>query len=185
MRASLACLFAVCSATVIATALALLFGHLSAFIAIISLGAGLCGAIYIVVSRQPGRIEKPFGLPDWLIMIAFILFALRSFCWVVYNADDEVRALSSYNLGDMSVHLTYIRYLAKGATFWLEHPLFSGVKFHYPLGVDLFNSLLSLVGVETYRGLIWVALIASAITWVALYRWGGWFAVAGFLFNGG
>ena len=35
------------------------------------------------------------------------------------------------------------------------------------------------------RGLVWVGLLASAALCYALYRWGGTFTIAGFLFNGG
>jgi hypothetical protein len=45
--------------------------------------------------------------------------------------------------------------------------------------------LLSLVHVDLITGLTWVGLVASLATFYAFYRWGGAFAVAGFLFNGG
>ena len=53
------------------------------------------------------------------------------------------------------------------------------------MGIDLFNSLLSLVGVDDLRGLIWVGLGGCICTGVALWRWGGAFTMAGFLCNGG
>src|SRR5206468_8206031 len=55
----------------------------------------------------------------------------------------------------------------------------------YPAGIDLFNALLLCMGVDLIRGLVWVGLLASAAFCYALYRWGGTFTIAGFLFNGG
>jgi hypothetical protein len=55
----------------------------------------------------------------------------------------------------------------------------------YPAGIDLFNALLSLIHVDLIVALTWVGLVASLATFYAFYRWGGAFAIAGFLFNGG
>src|SRR5205814_9552544 len=46
-------------------------------------------------------------------------------------------------------------------------------------------SLLLKANVDLIPGLVWVGLLASIATCYALYRWGGAFAIAGFLFNGG
>jgi hypothetical protein len=54
----------------------------------------------------------------------------------------------------------------------------------HPIGIDLFNSLLSLVGVDDFRSLIWVGLGGCVCTGVALWKWGGAFTMAGFLCNG-
>src|SRR5207244_3615795 len=55
----------------------------------------------------------------------------------------------------------------------------------YPAGIDFFNALLLKVNVDLIPGLVWVGLLASVATFYAFYRWGGDFAIAGFLFNGG
>jgi hypothetical protein len=59
------------------------------------------------------------------------------------------------------------------------------LALHYPAGIDIFNALLKLAGCDDFRALIWVGLAGSALTCYALLRWGGWFAVMGFLCNGG
>ncbi|MBC7856361.1 MAG: hypothetical protein IAF94_23265, partial [Pirellulaceae bacterium] len=89
------------------------------------------------------------------------------------------------NLGDLALHLTYIEHLAKGAQFWPDNPIFAGERLHYPLGVDLLNGLLTLAGLDVVRGLIWVGLLGSLMTGYLLWRWGGGFTLAGFLWNGG
>ncbi|MEI6349892.1 MAG: hypothetical protein WCP06_02155 [Verrucomicrobiota bacterium] len=125
------------------------------------------------------------GWVQWSVVAIFTLFALRAFCWLVYFKEGDVAFLSPNNLGDLSLHLTYTRYLANGARIWPENPIYSGTALHYPFGVDLLNSLLTLAGLDLYRGLVWVGLLGAAATGVMLWRWGGAFALAGFLFNGG
>jgi hypothetical protein len=93
--------------------------------------------------------------------------------------------LSPNNLGDLSLHLTYIRYLASGVPFWPENPIATGATLTYPIGVDLFHSLLLLLGLDVWRGFVWIGLIGSALTGAALWRWGRGFTVFGFLANGG
>ena len=104
---------------------------------------------------------------------------LRAFCWLVFYDGDSISVLSPNNLGDLPLHLTYIRYLARGARFWPQNPIYSGIPLHYPAGIDIFNALLHLAGCDDFRALIWVGLAGSAVTCYALLRWGGWFAVMG------
>lgn len=189
IRFALGCLLAVCLSTVSAVALALLAGKFSPWLAGVSLVAGGVGGAWCAARLRPppaaaAECSRP-TLLDWLMIAIFSLFALRAFCWVIFSDENEILVLSPNNLGDMPLHLTYINHLARGAAFWPENPIFSGIGLHYPLGIDAFSALLSLCGVNTARGLVWVGLLASVVTCVALYRWGRWFAIAGFLFNGG
>jgi hypothetical protein len=122
---------------------------------------------------------------DWLLATIWTLASMRAFLWILYPAGGDWRVLSPYNLGDMSLHLQLIRYFASGAEFWPESPFLSGVPLTYPPGADLFNSLLLLAGMPVERGLIWAGLAGAAMSGWALWRWGGAFAMAAFLFNGG
>ncbi len=121
----------------------------------------------------------------WFVAACFALFALRSFCWLLYIDGSELRIQSPNNLGDLSLHITLIRNFANGVPLWPDNPIFFSSKLRYPAGIDLFNALLCLVHIDLIRGLVWVGLLASLATFYAFYRWGGTFAVAGFLFNGG
>jgi hypothetical protein len=133
---------------------------------------------------------RPHTLPkahfwDWLILIVFALASLRAFLWLVYTRGDEICVLSPNNLGDLSLHLNLIRYLASGTAFWPESSILSNAPLTYPIGLDLFNSVLEVLGIDTFVGLIWTALAGAALTAYALWLWGGAFGVAAFLFNGG
>jgi hypothetical protein len=121
----------------------------------------------------------------WAVAVCFAAFAVRSFCWLLYIDGSDLKIQSPNNLGDLSLHLTLIKNFANGVPFWPDSPIFVFSKLRYPAGIDLFNALLSLVHVDLLTGLVWVGLLASLAIFYGFYRWGGTFAVAGFLFNGG
>src|SRR6516162_2105792 len=121
----------------------------------------------------------------WAVAVCFAAFAVRSFCWLLYIDSSELKIQSPNNLGDLSLHLTLIKNFANGVAIWPDSPIFVFSKLRYPAGIDLFNSLLSLVHIDLLIGLVWVGLLSSLAIFYGFYRWGGTFAVAGFLFNGG
>ena len=121
----------------------------------------------------------------WAVAVCFAMFAVRSFCWLFYIDGSDYKIQSPNNLGDLSLHLTLIKNFANGVALWPDNPIYVFSKLRYPAGIDLFNALLSLVHVDLITGLVWVGLVGSLATFYAFYRWGGSFAVAGFLFNGG
>jgi hypothetical protein len=121
----------------------------------------------------------------WIMAACFALFALRSFCWLLYIDDNELKIQSPNNLGDLALHITLIKNFASGVALWPDNPIYVFSKLRYPAGMDLFNGLLCLVHVDLTRGLVWTGLMASLATFYGFYRWAGAFGVAGFLFNGG
>src|SRR6266404_5579964 len=121
----------------------------------------------------------------WAMAACFALFALRSFCWLLYIDGEQLKIQSPHNLGDLALHITFIKDFANGVALWPDNPIYVYSKLRYPAGVDLFNGLLCLVHVDLTRVLVWTGLIASLATFYAFYRWAGTFGVAGFLFNGG
>src|SRR4030095_11230940 len=138
----------------------------------------------------PGEPESSHGMRYrqlwvWIVAACFALFALRSFCWLLYVDDNELRIQSPNNLGDLALHITLIRNCVNGVALWPDNPIYVFSKLRYPAGMDLFNALLCLVHVDLTRGLVWTGLLASLATFYAFFRWGGAFGVAGFLFNGG
>ena len=113
------------------------------------------------------------------------MFAVRSFGWLLYIENDQFKIQSPNNLGDLALHITYLRNFALGVPLWPENPIYLLSSVRYPAGIDLFNALLFLIHIDLRLGLTWVGLLASAATFYAFWRWGGAFGIAGFLFNGG
>src|SRR6266699_1704073 len=121
----------------------------------------------------------------WAVAVCFAMFAIRSFCWLFYIDGSDYKIQSPNNLGDLSLHLTLIKNFANGVALWPDSPIYVFSKLRYPAGIDFFNALLSLVHVDLMIGLVWVGLLSSLAIFYGFYRWGGTFAIAGFLFNGG
>jgi hypothetical protein len=153
----------------------------------------------VEAKRKPRNDSEPESTPTatwsalmryrrvwfWAVAVCFAVFAVRSFCWLFYIDGSDYKIQSPNNLGDLSLHLTMIKNFANGVPLWPDSPIYIFSKLRYPAGIDLFNALLSLVHVDLITGLVWVGLVGSLATFYAFYRWGGSFAVAGFLFNGG
>ena len=186
MNFALATLYAVSSSALLAVVLAFLRGGLNSSSAALAVSFGLLVA---AGTFWRGRHSTSAAAPptpwEWAAITAFTLVSLRIFLWVVFVEGDEIKVLSPNNLGDLSLHLTYIRYLASGVPFWPENPIASGTSLTYPIGVDLYHSLLTLLGLDTLRGFVWMGLAGSALTGAALWRWGRGFVLFGFLANGG
>lgn len=174
----------VATSAVSGTLLALLLGGLSPAIGLVSL---LVGALVGCLGARstPRDVTLPPDAWDWTLLAVFALASLRAFLWLIYPAGDTWRVLSPNNLGDMALHLHFIRYFASGIPFWPESPILAGVPLTYPIGTDFFNSLLLVVGVPVERGLIWCGLGGAFLTGFFLWRWGRAFGLAALLFNGG
>lgn len=121
----------------------------------------------------------------WALAAVFAFFVFRSFGWILYIDGDQLKIQSPNNLGDLPLHITYARTFANGVPLWPDNPIHVFSKIRYPAGTDLFNGLLLILGIDLIRGLVWAGVLGSLATFYALYRWGGLFTVAGFLFNGG
>ncbi|GAB4178397.1 MAG: hypothetical protein Fur0032_18850 [Terrimicrobiaceae bacterium] len=159
-------------------------GGLDPLKAAIALAVGLAVAGLAVqrVLREP--VATP-GLWDVVLLAAWGVASFRAFFWLLYPQGDEWRILSPHNLGDLSLHIGLIRYLASGIDFWPPSQILAGELLTYPVGPDLFNSLLLLVGVDLRTGLIVVGFTLSLCGGYALWRFAGPLGVAAVLVGGG
>ena len=185
-------------ATVSGLLFGILFGGLSSPVAVLALILATLAAIlaYLrtedpkstaqVLGAQSPPASKYRNIYAWLLGTVFVIFAVRSFCWLLYLDGTELKIQSPFNLGDLGLHVTHIQFFANGVRLWPSNPIYVfSDHLRYPAGIDFFNAVLLKVDVDLITGLAWVGLLASAATFYAFYRWGGTFAVAGFLFNGG
>lgn len=186
MRYAASLLYGCAVAALTAIALGWVNAGLTLDSAIVSLCAGILALLMgcLHARRTTPESSRPRGW-EWIPIVLFALFAGRAFLWLIFREGDELCVLSPNNLGDMSLHLTYIEYFANGAPFWPDNPIFAQGKLAYAAGVDIFNSLLLLAGLDTIRGLLWVGLSGAILTALALWQWGRGFALMGFLCIGG
>ena len=172
-------------ATWVAAALAVAAGSLRPILSVCALAAGAVAAGLVARARVAGPAVPRLTLAEQLALAAFAAASLRQFGWLVFERAGVVLTLLPYNYGDLPLHWTYIRQMAGGASFWPQDPVFAGVRLRYPLGVDLLSAVLVQVGVALPAVLRLSGLAGAALTALALRRWGGAFAVAGFLCAGG
>lgn len=190
---SVAALCGAVTATLVGTLLGLQAGQLNSKLAVTSLALGLLAALVVGYAVRRTRLGAPqtaasdrVGFWGAAVLAVFAFYISRTFLWHVVDAGGDYLAVgSSYNHGDFSLHLALVRHLASGAAFWPESLLLAGHKMAYPLGTDLFHALLLLAGLPVLAGFAWIGLASGAVTLQLLWKWGGAFAVATFLFAGG
>ena len=206
MKAAVSTLTGIAIAVIVALAAGFVGNGLTPGAAWLSLAAGgACGVFWWrVISRRDGvgvgmngpqnffpkwseawRGFQSWNWAQWGTVLIFTFYAWRAFSWVLYESKGQLRFLSPVNFGDVSLHLTYIHFFANGAPFWPANPIFAGEPLRYPIGVDLFTSLLVMAGMDSPQAFAWLGLLACIATGIALWHWGGAFAMAGFLFIGG
>jgi hypothetical protein len=197
MRLLSAGLIYVAVSTVAAVLLGEVAGGLNPWVSFFSLMAGATGALaafFLMPAPSPrialtGTTDDPLSKyrSVWLCLVGFVfaIFAVRSFFWLLFFAGGNINIQSPFNLGDLGLHITYIKTFANGVAMWPESPIYVHSQLRYPAGIDLFNGLLTNLGFDLRHQLIATGLLASLATFYALYRWGGTFTIAGFLFNGG
>jgi hypothetical protein len=132
------------------------------------------------------RPARPGGrLVEGLVLLAFAAVSVRQFGWILFERGGAYLTLLPYNYGDLPLHWTYVSHLAGGAPFWPENPILTGERLRYPFGVDLLTAAFVQLGASLRVALPAMGLAGAALAALALRRWGGAFAVAGFLFAGG
>lgn len=175
----------VAAAVVAALPLAWIGHGLQAWTAWTALLIGLAVSVAVFRSLAAVPSSGPISSVGWIMILVYACASARAFFWLIYPAGDEWKILSPNNLGDLALHLSFIRWLAAAPHWWPESPILAGDPLRYPLGSDFFNALLLRVGVPVETGLIWCGVIGAALTGIALWRWGGTVALAALLFNGG
>ena len=165
----------------------LLYGGLSGPAALVCL-LGAIPAAHVV-----GRPFAPlnFGLAtqqlrtlEWLLLLFVLYIGLRHFVWLFYYAENTFRTLSVNNLGDLSLHINYIRQFASGAAFPPVNPEFASEALYYPYALDLYNGLWEALGVPLEAHLFLVGMFLLLASLGALRHWAGWLGMAGFFLNG-
>ncbi len=184
MKFAIAWVAGVGSTVVCGVVTGLLTGHIGVGVSALSLVVGLAAAICASWHTRDSWISRPQHPASWLLMAVFAFAVWRGFFFLIYSDGSALRIGNVNNLGDLPKHINYIIHLSR-TQFWPANPLIASGAIHYPFGMDLLNALLASCGVGLKESLVWTGLLSMAATWMLLMRWGGAFAVAGVLFNGG
>ncbi len=183
---ALAFLVHVAVSTFAAIALGMAVGRLNALVAIASLTLGAASGLVIWLNFREDRKLFPDIRFVPALLYGFIIYAgLEHFLYLLYYSQHSLKTLHANNFGDLSLHLQYIRYLAAGAHFWPDNPGFAGDLLKYPLGMDIYNSLWEILGVQTDSHLFLTGFAATIASVSMLHRWMGWWGVGAFFLNGG
>ena len=185
MRGVVAILCGVASAVMAAIPLAWLGHGLQTETAWTALLIGIVVAWIAFRHTLSMRRSDPISLIGWIMILIYACASARAYFWLIYPSGDAWKILSPNNLGDLALHLSFIRWLAVAPYWWPASPILAGDPLRYPLGSDLFNALLLRVGVPAELGLVWCGVIGATLTGIALWRWGRGVAMAALLFSGG
>src|SRR5258707_6993283 len=173
----------------LATSLGVRFAYsaygLVASAAALSLGLSFI-VLLIAIRVSPGqvltRLEK-LQASGILLAIIFLAFAIRAFSQVIFVDDGTIKVLSPNNLGDICLHLTHINFLATNPPYWPDNPIYAFDKLGYPIGIDIFNAELKLIGIGPNTGIILVAFLGSLLPLRRLFLFVGPFPPAPVRFN--
>jgi len=184
LRTAAGVLVAAGGAGLAAALLGCIVGSLTAVVSALSLAFGAALGALAAHSVRVDPPELPSRL-DALALAVFLLVSLRQFLWVCFERGGIFVTLLGNNYGDLPLHWTYVRFLANGAAFWPDNPIFSGERLRYPFGADLVTALFVTLGADVPALFRLLGLLGAGLAAHALFLWGRSFAVAGFLFAGG
>jgi hypothetical protein len=168
--------------------LALLAGELKPWISLVSLFGALAVSIWAYRRRSSPTKEVPdktLSLPIGLSYFVIVMGIYFHSVFLFFRKDGSFWIQNPFNLGDMSFHWGTIRYLAKGAHFWPENPIFFGHRFRYPFGMDFFNAFFENLHVPISAHLPLVTLACLLMSLYLLHAVGGPLLVYAVFFSGG
>lgn len=179
--------------TTFAFVLAHLFGGLHPWSAGLSL---LLGTYLGVQHARPVTSKRPewslFNLGEGstrLVTGAVALFVLyaawRHFAWMLFPSEFHLLTLSQNNLGDLPLHINFIRAFSNGIAFPPRNPIFPSELLRYPYGADLYNALWESVGVRLEAHLFLTGIFATLASLVLLRSFAGWWGMGAFFLSGG
>ncbi len=179
--------------SLLAYAFSCLFGQLCPWISILSLSLSVIltanlldyESVDFVNVRLGAWRQTTAGILEKLVFAAVAFVALRHFLFLYYRVDSEFRTLHPYNLGDLPLHIQYIRNMALGVDFPLRNPNFSIELLRYPFGIDLYDALWENLGVPMTSHLFLIGIFCSLASLVCLRLAGSWLAMVALFFSGG
>lgn len=167
----------------ISVALSLVLGKFDRQTAVFSmLAATLFPIAAAVCSARFPALGSP-GPWGWASICAFCLVCARTFSWGIQEIGGSIKVLLPNNLGDSSLHLALVNFLASSPGFWPVSPWFAPSPLEYPVGTDMFDAMMVLVfSRPPMESIAMTALLLSPLIAVLVWGWGRAFAVSLLLF---
>ncbi len=181
-RVVLFVLFHFVLSTLVCIGLAWLTGRLTAWLSIIGLFAGTVGAWWVsgVFNNDAmPKIEKP-KLYESAVYLVVLIAGLRHFGYMFFPFQQWYRTLARYNVGDLPLHIAYIRNMSAGGDFPPADPIWAFDKLRYPFGMDLYNAMWDTLGLHLQTHLFFTGFILLVLSIVLLRWWGGVLLVGSF-----
>jgi hypothetical protein len=162
----------------------LVVGHLSPVVSAASLTLGGLGAWWLAESPTEQKINCNITW-HWLLILVIGVGGFFQFLYLIFEIEGRYAVGNPNNLGDMALHIGYIRSLARGLAFWPQNIECAGEVLKYPFGMDLWNALFESLGVPLRAHLVLTGLVSFVLLLRALYQRGRSWALAAFFFSGG
>src|SRR5438270_11462240 len=64
------------------------------------------------LAGEKSNASKYRNLPIWILAGFFTIFAVRSFCWLLFFDGTELKFQSTVNLGDLGIQVIHINFFA-------------------------------------------------------------------------
>ena len=163
--------------SLVACGLGLVFGQVTPAVSWTALIVGTAVASILAREKWTKNDFAPRNGWEWLAGIAGALMVAKHFIFIFFKKGESLWTLNPLNLGDLPLHIAYIRHISTGHEFWPTNPIFSGQRLHYPLGMDLYNAVWDSIGVDLIQHLSLTGLVLGLVgVWALLQAW-GWVGV--------
>lgn len=177
----------VLTSVLVAGVLSWMAGHLTPWIAGISLFLGFVVGAYLYL-KIPKENEPRVTLDSFFTgTVYFIVFliCMRHMTYLFFESGSQIKTLDTNNFGDLTMHIGILKNLASGDKFWPEFVSLAGTPLQYPFGVDFYNALWEAVGVPTQSHLFFVGIVLLLCLMFVAYWWLGVIGIVALFFNGG
>lgn len=137
-----------------------------------------------LASEHPLRAAKIDRVLRRLAMSVSIFLGVYHFVFLFFKSSGVWWTGLSQNVGDLPMHIGFIRQLAGGSEFLPHNMELARDLLRYPLGADLYSAFFETLGVPTQIHLLLFGLFGFALSLFLLLEWGGWWMVCAFVFSG-
>lgn len=156
-------------------------------VALVSLLVGALGFSSLIWRKDRISLESVSftSPPERFGFFALSALSGLSFFFLFYQARGFWWTRNPNNLGDLPMHIQFIRFFERGGTLADSHPLLAGAPFKYPAAMDLLSASLEALGFSTSFHLFIIGAVFTVALFALLKSWSGWWGLVAFVWSGG